>query len=68
MNRDVSQYQVVQSKDTHVLSEVRGGSRQVIKVGFAAVTIVYYQVDWHFAFQTTNVPMAEVVAQLVYLE
>lgn len=35
---------------------------------FRALSVVDHEVDRHFALQTADVPMAKVVAQLVYLE
>lgn len=34
----------------------------------AALPLVYHQVDGHLALQAADVPVAEVVAQLVHLE
>jgi hypothetical protein len=42
------------------------GARQFGR--FASVPLVYHQVDGHFAFQTTYIPMAEIITQLVNLQ
>lgn len=52
---------------THMICEVRGGSRQVVEVRLADVPLLYDQVDGHFAFEAADVPVTEVITELVNL-
>lgn len=52
---------------THVICEVGGRLREVVEVRLADVSVLYDQVYGHFAFQAADVPVAEVVAELVNL-
>lgn len=50
-----------------MVCEVRGGSREVVKVRFADVSVLYDQVDGHFALQAADVAVAEVITELMNL-
>lgn len=52
---------------THMVCEVGGGSREVVEVRLADVSLLYNQIDWHFALQAADVPVAEVITELVDL-
>lgn len=52
---------------THMIREVRGGSRQVVEVRLADVPLLYDQVDGHFAFEAADVPVTEVITELMNL-
>lgn len=47
--------------------EVGRGSRQVVEVRLAHVPLLYDQVDGHLALQAADVPVTEVVTELVDL-
>ena len=48
--------------------EVGGGPGEVVKVRLADVPVLYDQVDGHLAFQAADVPVTEIITQLVYLQ
>lgn len=48
--------------------EVGGGPGEVVKVRLADVPVLYDQVDGHLAFQAADVPVAEVIAELMHLQ
>lgn len=50
-----------------MICEVGGGSGEVVEVRLADVSLLYDQVDGHFAFQAADVPVAEVIAELMNL-
>lgn len=50
-----------------MICEVGGGSGEVVEVRLADVSVLYHQVDWHFAFQAADVPVAEVITELMNL-
>lgn len=52
---------------THMIRQVGGGSREVVEVRFTDLSFFYDQVDGHFAFQTADVTVAEVIAELMNL-
>ena len=52
---------------THVVCQVGGGSREIVEVRLAHVSVLDHQVNGHFSFQAADVAVAEVVAQLVDL-
>lgn len=50
-----------------MVCEVGGGSREVVEVRLADVSLLYDQVDGHFALQAADVPVAEVITELMNL-
>lgn len=50
-----------------MICKVGGGSREVVEVRLADVSLLYDQVDGHFSFQTADVPVAEVITELMNL-
>lgn len=53
---------------THMVCEADGGAREIIEVRLADISILYDQVDGHFALQAADVAMAEVITQLMNLQ
>lgn len=51
-----------------MICEVGGGSGEVVEVGLADIPVLYDQVDGHFAFQAADVPVAEVITELMNLK
>lgn len=50
-----------------MVCEADGGAREIIEVRLADISILYDQVDGHFALQAADVAMAEVITQLMNL-
>ena len=50
-----------------MVREADAGAREIIEVRLADVSVLYDQVDGHFALQAADVAMAEVITQLVNL-
>ena len=50
-----------------MICEVGGGSGEGVEVRLADVSGLYHQGVWHFAFQAADVPVAEVITELMNL-
>lgn len=53
--------------NTHEVRQVRGGAGQVVEVLLADVPLLDDQVDGHLPLQTADVPVTEVITELMDL-
>lgn len=75
MIKKISTYDIRRTRTVRVRRRIRVTPRATISVRrtrhfgrFASVPLVYHQVDGHFAFQTTDISMAEIITQLMDLQ